>query len=359
MGKVVGVKRLVPALLVVSMAFAPSVAATAGGGSVVTIAGSVRVPRSLAQASGGSPVVELLVEPSWEVQRAAELAGAPVSMSSVARQQATPSFALPLDLDALDARFVNPEGYVNVLVTARLGDRVTSWGTTVWPSDRGSVLPVPALDMAKAVVPPGGAGNRALSVEPQVAPCGQILWLDYNGPYDTKIMDVMNHRDISSTATYAAGGSTATTLGFLTGGSGSWGVGGTMTVGSGSSGGFIAHPTNARIHALWMYRERAVQCYGTQNVPYNYYGRGSTPSITHVKFYNCGGGYGPGDTYFHEYNSNQTYTAGLTVYGISLSSKAGYSSTARLEFTFRVRGKVCGNSATLGEQSPRVEARPV
>jgi hypothetical protein len=349
-------KRLVPAFLALSMVGAAPVVAAAADGSVVTIAGSVRVPRSLAQATAGSPVVELLVEPSWEVERAAELAGVPISMSSVAQQQATPSFALSLDLSALDPRLVNPEGYVNVLVTARLGDRVTSWGTTVRPSDGGTVLQAPALDMSKAVVPPGG-GAGTLSVEPQAAPCLQIIWGDYNGPYQTKIMDVMNDTYIGSNATYAAGGSTATTLGFLTNGP-NWQVGGTMTVGSGSSGGFVAHPTNARIQALWMYRERTVVCVGNQNVPYSYYGRGNTPSITHVKYSNCGHYYYPGDQYFHDYNSNQTYSAGLTVYGIGLSSQAGYSSTARLEFTFQVRGKVCGNSETLGEMSPKVDARP-
>ncbi|GIV01134.1 MAG: hypothetical protein KatS3mg014_2749 [Actinomycetota bacterium] len=346
-------KRMVRAFVAAAIAIAHPIVAAAADGSVVTIAGSVLVPRSLVQAGAEPPVVELLVEPSWEVQHAAELAGTPVSMSIVARQSATPSFTLPLDLGALDPRFVAAEGYVNVLVVARYGDRVTSWGTTVWPGD--SLVQVPALDMSKGVVPPGG-GAGSLWVEPQAPTCLQIVWGDYNGPYDTKIMDVMNASNIPSTATYAYGGSTSTTLGYLTNGP-NWQVGGTMTVGTGSSTGFVAHPTNARIQALWMYRERAVICVGNQNVPYNYYGRGSTPSITHVKYSNCGGYYYPGEQYFHEYNSNQTYSAGLTVYGISLSSKAGYSSTARLEFTFQVRGKVCGSSKTLGEASPKVDAR--
>ncbi len=350
-------KRLAVASLALLLVAVPSVVSGAATGSVVSITGSVRVPRGSTHADAGPPVIELLVEPTWEVERAAELAGTPVSMSSVAQQAATPSFSLPLDLDALDPSFVAPEGYVNVLVVARYGGRVTSWGTTVWPGDR--VVEVPPLNMADAVVPPGGADAATFSVEPQAAapPCGQIIWGDYNGPYDTKIMDVMNHTDITSNATYAYGGSTSTTLGFLTNGP-SWQVGGTMTVGSGSSGGFIAHPTNRRVQALWMYRERAVVCVGNQNVPYNYYGRGSTPSISHVNYGNCGRYYYRGEQYFHSYNDNQTYSVGLTVYGIGLSSKAGYSSTARLEFTFGVRGKVCGNDRNLGEMSPKVDARP-
>ncbi len=315
------------------------------------------MPKSLVRADAGPPVVELLVEPSWEVQRAAELAGTPVSMSSVAQQVATPSFSLPLDLGALDPGFVASEGYVNVLVVARYAGRVMSWGTTVWPRDR--LVQVPTLDMAKAVPPPGGSDAGALSVEPQAAPCGQIVWGDYNGPYETKIMNVMNHEDIQAAATCAWRGSTSTTLGFLTNGP-DWVAGGTMTREADETLGFVAHPANARIQTLWTYRERTVVCIGRQNVPYNHAGRGSTPAITHVNHPYCGGFYyPPDDKYLRDYGNNQTFAVGLRVYGIDLSSQAGCSETAKLRFRFTdTRGVVCGNDPYLVEASPKVDARP-
>ncbi|GEM_PF-5773217 len=351
-------KRLFLALPL-AMVCLGSFAVPAGAGTVVTFIGRVSVPARMLKAAGpdpGPPTVELLVEPTWSVERAADVSGESVSMLSVAQGAATPSFSLPLDLGSLDPRFVADEGYVNVLVAASYGARVTTWGVSVWPGD--SVVQVPVLDMSQAVVPPSGrAGGPSRSVDP-TPPCGTIVWGAYNGPYQTKIMDVMNPSTIPGTGTYFLGGSTATTLGFLTNGP-NWTVGGTMTTSSSSSTGFSAGATNQRIQALWEYRERAVICIANQNVPYNYYGRGNTPSITHVNYSYCGGTYNPGDTYAHSHNSNQTYSIGLTVYGVSLSSQAGYSSTASLTFRFNVRGKVCGNSSTQGENSPKVEAQAV
>lgn len=212
--------------------------------------------------------------------------------------------------------------------------------------------------MSQAAVPPGGRVAGAPSIDAPTPPCGAIVWGNYNGPYQTKIMDVMNRSTIPGTATYFYDGSTSTTLGYLTNGP-NWTVGGTMTSSSSTTTGFSAGTTNQRVQALWMYRERAVVCYANQNVPYNYHGRGSTPSITHVNYSYCGKTYYPGDSYTHSYNGNQTYSVGLTVYGIGLSSKAGYSSTASLKSRFNVKGKACGNSSTLGETSPKVDARAV
>ncbi|HXF72294.1 MAG TPA: hypothetical protein VNO79_06765 [Actinomycetota bacterium] len=333
-------------------------APVARGSSVVTFEGRVDVPPSVARVAGpdaGPPTVELLVEPTWEVQRAAEAAGEPVSVVSVAQTTAAPSFSLSLDLDSLDPRFVADEGYVNVMVAARYGGQVSTWGTTVWPGD--TAKRVPAFDMSKAVVPPGG-GAGPLSVEAQAPPCGQIIWGDYNGPYQTKIMDVMNPSSIDGWGSYFNEGSTSTTLGYLSNGP-SWTVGGTMTTSSSTGTGFRVPAQDQRIQALWMYRERAVVCVGNQNVPYNYYGKGNQPSITHVNYPYCGNVYPVDGYYRHGSTRNQTYSAGLTVYGINLSSQAGYSSTATIEFKFHVRGKVCGNNSTLGESSPKVEAHKV
>ena len=93
-----------------------------------------------------------------------------------------------------------------------------------------------------------------------------------------------------------------------------------------------------------------------ENRAYNYYGRGNTPLIAHTEFSNCSGAYHSGDSYFHNYSSNQTYAAGLTVFSISLSSQAGYVSTAQIRFNFTGTGNVCGSNSKKGEDSPRVEA---
>lgn len=330
----------------------------ARGGSTVTFEGRVDIPASMARAArsdAGPPTVELLVEPNWEVQQAAEAAGGSVSVLSVAQTTATPSFSLSLDPASLDPSFVADEGYVNVMVAAHYGGRVSTWGVTVWPGDTAEE--VPPFDMSQAPVPPGGDVAPA-SVEPTVPICGTIVWGDYNGPYETKIMDVMNPSKIEGRGSYFWGGSTATTLGYLTNGP-NWSVGGTITTSSSTGSGFSVPAQNQRIQSLWMYRERQVVCIANQNVPYNYYGKGDQPSIAHVKYTNCGGIYPVGGDYIHSSTNNQTYSAGLTVYGINLSSKAGYDSTATIKFHFNVRGKVCGNSSTLGENSPKVEAEKV
>lgn len=295
--------------------------------------------------------------PPWTRGKGVSVRRSVVSVVTILAQgTASPSFSLSLDPGALDPRFVADEGYVNVMVVARYGGRTLTWGTTVWPGD--TVVRVPTMDMSNAVVPPGSADAVSLSVEPQVAPCLTIVWGDYNGPYQTKIMDVMNPPAIEGWGSYFNEGSTATTLGYLTNGP-NWTVGGTITTSNATETGFRVPAQNQRIQALWMYRERAVVCVGNQNVPYNYYGKGNQPSITHVRYKYCGSTYPAGGQYRHGSTENQTYAAGVTVYGINLSSRAGYSSTATIEFRFTVPGKVCGNSATLGESSPKLDAQKV
>jgi hypothetical protein len=60
----------------------------------------------------------------------------------------------------------------------------------------------------------------------------------------------------------------------------------------------------------------------------------------------------------HSSTRNQTYSAGITVYGVGLSSQAGYTSTATIRFHFNEKGGVCGNNSTFGEASPIVDAHP-
>jgi hypothetical protein len=312
-----GLRRLFLALPL-AMLCSGYFAVPAQAGTVVTFIGRVSVPARMMRAAGpdpGPPTVALLVEPKWSVEQAADAAGELVSVSSVGEGTATPSFSLPLDLGSLDPQFVADEGYVNVLVAASYGGRVASWGVSVWPGD--TVVQVPAFDMSQAVVPPGGGtGGPSRSVDPTL-PCGTIVWGAYNGPYETKIMDVMNPSTIPGMASYFNGGSTSTTLGFLTNGP-NWTAGGTMTTSSAAMTGFNVPAQNQRIQALWEYRERTVVCIANQNVPYNYYGHGTQPSITHVNYPYCGATYLVNSDYYHNATSNQTYSVGLTVYGVNL-----------------------------------------
>jgi hypothetical protein len=168
-------------------------------------------------------------------------------------------------------------------------------------------------------------------------------------------MDVMNPSVIPGRGSYFYLGSTSRTLGYLKEGTANWQVGGTMTTGSSVGTGFDTPAVSQRIQAQWMYRERAIVCVGNQNVPVHYYAKGTQPSITHVKYTNCGSPYPPGSNYVHSSNRNQTYPVGVAVFGIGLSSQAGYTSP-RFRFHFNEKGRVCGNSSTLGEASPKVDA---
>jgi hypothetical protein len=238
---------------------------------------------------------------------------------------------------------------------------VSTWGEPVGPGD--SIKEIPAFDMSKAHAPPAGplsdarvSARSATELTTAAVPCGAIVWYNFNGPYQTRIMDIMNPSTIPGRGSYFYQGSTSTTLGYLKTGTTNWQVGRTMTRGSSAGTGFHVPAVSQRIQAQWMYRERAIVCVGNQNVPYHYNAKGNQPSITHVKYSNCGSAYPPGSNYVHSLNRSQTYSVGVTVYGIGLSSQAGYSSTATLKFHFNEKGRVCGNSSILGEASPKVEA---
>lgn len=174
-------------------------------------------------------------------------------------------------------------------------------------------------------------------------------------------MDVLARGKVSGTGSYSSGGSTSTTLGVEAKSiSGSWSTSGTSTISSGSGTGFSQSGLkDKRLFGQFMYRQYISPYCQTLNKPYSYYGKGNTVSIRHPTFPNCGGLYGVNGVYTHTSSTNQTYSSGLTVFGVGLSSHAGYSSTASLSFKFVTPGRVCGNNADLGETSPIVEAHTV
>jgi hypothetical protein len=61
-----------------------------------------------------------------------------------------------------------------------------------------------------------------------------------------------------------------------------------------------------------------------------------------------------GDTWFKTTSKIQTFSAGLTVFGFSLSSQAGYSTSGKIAYNFDAKGNVCGSNSTGPAGSPKV-----
>jgi hypothetical protein len=352
-------KRLIVVCAVAATMFVEGMVVPAQADAVVTFVGSVRVPASMLRSVGSNtrPTVELTVVPDSQYMDAALAAEEAIQIQSIASTEATPGFSLDLDMATLSPDFVADDGHVEVMIAARLGSRVTTWELPATAGD--GTQTVPTLDMATAEIPEARssiAKRYALEGPP---PCGYVIWGSINGPYSVKLMDVTSTPAITGRGSYYNGSSTSTTLGFLTGTSGHWSVGGTITESRSTGTGFDVPAQNRRIYGLWKYRERQMVCFADQNVPYSYYGYGSTVSITRPHLTNCGSVYPVGGNYTHGSTKNQTFTQGVTVYGFSLSSQEGYTSSSTIKFHFTAKGRVCGSSSTLGESSPRVEAHTV
>ena len=266
------------------------------------------------------------------------------------------NFAMDVNVSNLPATYLTDEGHVEIEVSAVYMGSVAEFFTTEPEANVTASFVIPPIDVGR--VEANLASLQTSSVE--AATCSPH-WVSgsENGPYQTKIMDVMALGQVTGTGTYSYGGSTSTTLGILAQSpiSGNWSASGTSTIGTSSSTGFQASSIkDKRLFAQFKYRKYIDGYCQTLNKPYNFYGRGNTNSIGHSNYSNCGGTYRVGDLYTHSSTSNQTYSNGLTVFSIGLSSRAGYTSTASLKFKFNARGNVCGNNSSLGESSPIVEA---
>jgi hypothetical protein len=273
----------------------------------------------------------------------------------------TGGFAMDIDLSTLPGTYVSEDGHVEIEVTAIADSKVRVYFTMDALANQSSNVTIPPMNLAEGDAPAAARTHSATGVAaPAVGTCSPH-WISgsENGPYQTKLMDVFATGMVTGTGTYSNGGSTSTTLGVEAQNvfTGNWSASGTSTIGTSSSTGFQATTIkDKRLFGQFIYRKYIDAYCQTLNKPNNYYGRGNTLSITHPNYSNCGSNYFSGDIYTHTNSANQTYSNGLTVFTVSLTSHAGYVTTSTLKFNFNARGNVCGNNSTQGEASPIVEA---
>ena len=332
-------KLLLLAASVVVAAVAVS-AAAAGGNPGLAVAGHVT--------NGGVPVsgATMFIQ-AWPNQ-ATQLATPPgqrvsLDLAAVGKTAADGSYRILANLGNLPSRDVNPDETVNLHVMAFSHGRI--W-TTNLPTTVNSGAPQTA-NLTNATTTSCGIPNNS-------------YWTSPYGPYDVKLGNAMADTGITGRITYSDGSSTSTTLGIAFYDGSSWSAGGTETNGTSSSVGFSAGSLqNDQVDGLWNYHTYVVLdgstvCYKEAH-PYEYVGRGDTNAIAHTYYGYCGGTYSAGDSYFQSSSNNGTFSAGLTLYGVSLSSQAGWESSMTLRYTFSAAGKVCGNTSQY-EAAPRVEA---
>jgi hypothetical protein len=275
---------------------------------------------------------------------------------------------LPADLSTIPAAYRSDDGTVNLVVMAMRHGRMIS---NTFPATPGtaSTHVMPELDLGSGAysqealaadtvtIPSTGVQGGAQSTQTGVGflPCGGGSWSSPYGPYQVKIGDATADQIANPTFTYARGTSTATTLGVAVNSGSSWSASGTSSSAAGTSAGFTATAIQTdRMFAQWRYHTY-YGCGAQWAYPYDYVARGDTVSIAHPTYSYCGGLYKAGDIYRANSYSNGTYSAGLSVYGVSLSSQAGWNSSMTLTFNFTGNGYVCGNTSAR-EAAPRVEA---
>lgn len=299
--------------------------------------------------SGSAAVtVTLWAEPDQEFQSAALAQGQEIRMREVQSVPAVGSYTVTLDPASLGPDYVATDGHVQAWVAATTPNgKMAIWGVPVL-SGQTSAIQVPTLNMDTA---------PRIGTETRRPGCGQIYWHNINGPYNTKVLDVYAQGPVQGNGTYMYTTSTSTTLGFLIKpAGGDWGAGGTWVDSDRNGAGFSANVKDKRLQALWRYRERTVTCWPyVQNLPWDYVGKGLEVALAHVNLSNCGNLYHAGDVYLRTSHANQTYSFGVYVYGIGLTSQAGLHTSMRLKFTFNGNGKVCGNTGQA-ENAPIVEA---
>ena len=77
----------------------------------------------------------------------------------------------------------------------------------------------------------------------------------------------------------------------------------------------------------------------------------------HVNYTECSTGYA-GHMYHRTTSKNRTYTAGLDLDVVNLSSQSGWSSTTEMHWKFfDVGGKLCGSNGKLWTEGTNVSAR--
>lgn len=276
------------------------------------------------------------------------------------------------DTSSLPADYVSSTGQVDLIVQTTASDLASETFYSVVPGETPQSFETEPIDVRANGTPVGPPGSDPCPTcppesQPLALPTCTTYWTGtYFGPYQTKFMDVLATGQITGVGEFRWGGSSSSTLGIAVKSGGSWvRASGTLTVSRATGAGYRATGLkDKRLYNLWRYREFVQACTGQGIVrrwakPYSYYDRGNTLSISHQYLSYCGSYYYAGSTFFRTAYANQTYSAGLTFAGVvSLSSQAGYSTTAELNYVFGTRGRVCGNTSAGPAGAPKVEAHP-
>jgi hypothetical protein len=318
----------------------------------------------------GGAIVVLRAWPSRATQAATPV-GTRQSLFTVGigRTAADGSYSLAGNLAGLPRAYRAADGTVDLMVMALHDGRLTETSLPAGAATRAA--PLAPLDLAHGVESRAAVtAERVLSADlerrggaaesaagggfggvPDV--CGGGSWSSPYGPFRVKVATAAAGTGLYAIVDY--GVSEATTLGVAFEGGGGWQASGTSTVGT--SSGFTTEPlVNKRVFAWWDYHDWISGCGGYRTAyPQQYVGHAPEVSIAHPHYRHCGSPYNAGATYVHGATTNETYSNGLTVHGITLSSHAGWDSHMTLRIHFDVRGIVCGNNASR-ESAPRVEA---
>src|SRR6266508_6484469 len=151
-----------------------------------------------------------------------------VSLGSVLADSAG-HYVMDLDISGLSSNYVDNDGHVEIMLTAEYNGMVNSTFSPDASTVEASSITFDNLDVAGGINSPNGPAAATCQPHP--------ISGSENGPYQTKLMDVMAQGKVTGTGTYSNGGCTSTTLGVEALGviSGNWGASGTATISTSSS----------------------------------------------------------------------------------------------------------------------------
>jgi hypothetical protein len=278
------------------------------------------------------------------------------------------TYTVNAQLSSLPEGYVNPDDSVNLtLIAMRSGylwsdsfpvaSSATSYNDNLTNGAMNAAFKAAERSaMSKAAASSGsGKPDKARTDAIVMAGCGGS-WSGPQGPYQVKIGDVSADQIATGEMSYFSGSSTTTTLGVAYYNGSSWSVNGTASsAASQNSGWDQANLQTQRMFSLWT-QHTFTNCFGQAwREPDYYAGKGQQISIAHPTYKYCTGPYYNGGRWFTTTATNGTYSDGLTVLGLNLSSQAGWSTSMEIQFHFTGKGWICGNTNQY-DSSPRVEA---
>jgi hypothetical protein len=200
--------------------------------------------------------------------------------------------------------------------------------------------------------------SAATGVGPYAAGC-RGYWGNPYGPYQVKLGDVSSGKSATGEISYASGSSTNTTLGIEYYNGSDWSASGSSTAGASSKVGFTQKGIGTeRFFGQWTYHTYFA-CMGQRFRRADYYaGRGQTVSIAHPTFKYCTGPYYAKSRWFTDSSKNQTYSIGLSLFNINLTSQSGWEKSMEIAYDFTGKGWVCGSNNQY-EGAPRVAGSSV